>query len=661
MSVFKNIILIMIIAFSTPAIASLDEEAANAVETVVYEAAATLAAYKRQSNERFRKDRNQIEELAFQVASAKGTNKHQIEATRRLQRQLREAQSRFVAELAAKDRTYKTVIAGFRKDVEDIARTPEGVEALALYNAGEEVRALTLLDALEDLAFKAEENATQIRLNIRRAVRKRKNASLALEARQKGKFSTSDLIKRFEEITRLDPDVSSDLFQLTHLYMASGHLDLALDAAMRGELSAKEDYDRMAALKLMGDIKHFQGDQNAQLLDYRKALEIAKAHTAREPDSVEWRYLLSNSLKEMGDKLFSSGDDVSGLLNYQKSVEILETLAAREPDNMVWQYYLSQGHRRIGNLKLNLVLMRVMVDPEGLTAALQSFQRAFEIAKTLVAREPDKVEWQNNLSISHARIGEVHLHRLDWAAALLSYQNSIKIAKTLVTLEPDNGEWKVMLSAMHNEIGDLHYVRKDRASGLLSYKKSLEIDIALGAVDPGNFAHQHSIAVSHSKIADVQSMEGNWAVGLASYQKALHVLEELVARDASNVLWQRDLSTIHRRMGEAQLSLGNLSASLLSTQKWHEILKTLIVSDTFTWDQQISLSISYMEIGDVQQLQGKWAAGLVNYKKALHLVKALVPSDLNRGRIELLINRLNKKIQTCHDYGVEGADCVTTP
>src|SRR5215469_12852400 len=90
--------------------------------------------------------------------------------------------------------------------VQDIAATPEGAQALARFNSGDEVGALAILDDLR----RARDAARQKRANIESAAEARRIAQLALDARAKGKVTTTEAIARFEEVTRLDPGVFWD-------------------------------------------------------------------------------------------------------------------------------------------------------------------------------------------------------------------------------------------------------------------------------------------------------------------------------------------------------------------------------------------------------------------------------------------------------------------
>ena len=120
------------------------------------------------------------------------------------------AEEKYVAALAARDRAYAQEIAVFRAAVEDIAKTPEGVAALARFNAGDEIGALAVLDDLRA----ARDAARKKRDDIESAAEGRRIATLALEARAKGKLTTAQVIARFEEVTRLDPGVFWDWVDL---------------------------------------------------------------------------------------------------------------------------------------------------------------------------------------------------------------------------------------------------------------------------------------------------------------------------------------------------------------------------------------------------------------------------------------------------------------
>ena len=186
------------------------------VAAVLYAASVTQEAALRAADAKVRALRSQIERL-------------QAEGRQRAA-ELTDAQEQFVSALATRDRAYAEEIAVFRKAVQDIVTTPEGVVALARYNAGDEVGALSILDKLRA----GRDAARRRRATLESAAEGRRIATLALDARAKGKISTAQVIARFEEVTRLDPGVHWDWVELARLHKDAGSLAAAHHATADG-------------------------------------------------------------------------------------------------------------------------------------------------------------------------------------------------------------------------------------------------------------------------------------------------------------------------------------------------------------------------------------------------------------------------------------------
>ncbi|MEP3673278.1 MAG: hypothetical protein ABJM86_10025, partial [Hyphomicrobiales bacterium] len=186
---FLTLIVFLIASIAPPhAHASLDTEAE--VVAALISATATHEAELRVADQRIRAQRAKIEELRLQVALGEAEANAAVAV---IKRELTEKSETYIAELEKRDRAYAAEIALFRKDVEDIASTPEGLAALKLFNDGDELGALAILDDLRA----ARDKAREARINIESAVEARRIATLALEARNKGKLTTADLIKRY--------------------------------------------------------------------------------------------------------------------------------------------------------------------------------------------------------------------------------------------------------------------------------------------------------------------------------------------------------------------------------------------------------------------------------------------------------------------------------
>lgn len=132
--------------FSQPAQAAVNAEAE--VAAAMFAASATLAAYQKTADAKLRAERERIVALRAQLKRQRAGAAAATAAQREAEANLAAAERDFVAQLAEKDRAFAQEIAVFRDQVKDIAATPEGAEALAMFNDGDEIGAIEILDKL---------------------------------------------------------------------------------------------------------------------------------------------------------------------------------------------------------------------------------------------------------------------------------------------------------------------------------------------------------------------------------------------------------------------------------------------------------------------------------------------------------------------------------
>ena len=411
------------------------------VAAALYAASATQAAAERFADEKMRKQRTAIERLQAQLGAA-AANEKEIRA------QLTASQETYVTELAARDRAYSREIAVFRKAVEDISATAEGAAALARFNAGDEPGALAILDDLR----RARDAGRKKRADIESAAEGRRIAALALEARTKGKQTTAQVITRYEDVTRLDPDEFWDWVELARLYRDAGTLRAAMSAAKHAAETAADNRDRGVAFNELGNVLVGQGDRAGALAAYRKGLAIREALAARDAANTDGQRDLSISHEKIGDVLVAQGDGAGALAAYRKDLAISEALAARDPANTEWQRDLPAGHDRIGN---------VLVAQGDGAGALAAYRKGLAIRETLAARDPANTDWQRDLSVSHNKIGDVLVAQGDGPGRWRPIARASRIREALAARDPANTGWQRDLSVSHNKIGDVLVAQGD--------------------------------------------------------------------------------------------------------------------------------------------------------------------------------------------------------
>jgi tetratricopeptide (TPR) repeat protein len=512
------------------AIAAHDQSSTNLVPRVdaraevaaaLYAASATQAAAERVTDATIRAQRVEIERLRANVRVGAGRGEQ-------LRAALTTLQDEYVTALAARDRAYAEEIAVFRTAVQDIAATPEGAAALARFNAGDEISALAILDTLRS----ARDTARQKRADVESAAEARRIATLALEARAKGKLLTLQVIARYEEVTQLDPGVYWDWVELSRLYRAAGKPPDALRAAKAAAGTATNERERAISLDTAGDALFEQRDRLAALASYQASLTLLQQLAKSNPGDTGRQWDLSIAQSKVGDVLFYvQGDRLAALASYQDSLTILEGLVKAAPNAADWQRNLSVAHDKIGD---------VLVAQGESSAALASYQTALAISERLSKSDPSYALWQQDLSTWHNKIGNVLQEQGERTAALANYRASLSIRERLAKADPDNAAWQRNLLVAYGYVGEALLAQGERSAALASFQASVAIAERLAKVDPGPQG-QRDLAVLHNKIGDVLVAQGERLRALASYQASLNIAERLTEGDPGNAEWQRDM------------------------------------------------------------------------------------------------------------------------
>ena len=320
--------IIQLAAAQTVQVAAVDAEAE--IAAALYAASATQAAAQRVADVAIRNLRDEIERLRLDEALA---SDEALDVRARLESELAAKEREYVTRLAAKDREYAQEIAVFRNAVEDIASTPEGLRALALFNDGDELGAIAILDDLRAARDEAREAAAR----IRSAAEARRIAQLALEARNKGKLTTADLIARYEEITALDPGVHWDWVELRRLYFDIGDLPGAERAATGAMETAPDARARSVAFNEIGDVRVAQGDLPGALESYGAGLDIRERLAEADPGNAGWQRDLIVSYFKLARLHEAQKNSEEAITAYRRALAINVRLTALDGTNRQWK------------------------------------------------------------------------------------------------------------------------------------------------------------------------------------------------------------------------------------------------------------------------------------------------------------------------------------
>jgi tetratricopeptide (TPR) repeat protein len=245
----------------------------------------------------------------------------------------------------------------------------------------------------------------------------------------------------------------------------------------------------------------------------------------------------------LGDVLVAKGEHDSALAAYEEARRDAEALAEREPEKPDWQRDLSITHDRIAD----------MLFAKGqLDLALESCRRSLAIAEALAARDPANAGWQRDLSVAHERLGDALERHGDLDGALASLRSGLAIAEALVRREPERRERQWDLSVSLDRLGDVLHAKGKVGEAMAAYRHGLEIAETLAAIEPGRTAWQRDLAVSYHKVGSLEALGGNDSEARELLERGRGIIARLDRIAAYQAQWRADLS----KFDEALARLG---------------------------------------------------------------------------------------------------------
>ena len=324
------------------------------------------------------------------------------------------------------------------------------------------------------------------------------------------------------------------------------------------------------------------------------------------------------ALNETATSLLAIGDTAGALAAAQQALQIAKDLLAADPDNADRQSLLSVPYYNVGD---------VLMAQGKLDEALQAYRQSLAIVERLAAADPNNAGWSRDLSVSYNKVGDVLVPQGKLDEALQSYRQSLAIHERLAAADRSNTQWRRDLSISYEKVGNVLVAQGKLDEALQSYRQSLAINERLVAADRSNAEWQRDLSVSYNKVGDVLVAQGKLDEALQSYRQSLAIRERLAAADRSNAEWQRDLSLSYDNVGNVLVAQGKLDEALQSYRQSLTIRERLAVADRGNAEWQRDLSISYDKVGYVLDAQGELDDALQSCRQSLAIAERLTAAD----------------------------------
>ncbi|HEX6716207.1 MAG TPA: tetratricopeptide repeat protein, partial [Pyrinomonadaceae bacterium] len=273
---------------------------------------------------------------------------------------------------------------------------------------------------------------------------------------------------------------------------------------------------------------------------------------------------------QLGETLMAEGSLQDALNQFAINKRIAKRLLKREPEKADWQSELSNACSKIGSVLQNQGQLR---------KALHEYMASREIMQQLNKRDPKNPEWLRELSVAHNNLGSIYQAQGHSQKALREYKADKKIMQFLTHSNSENAGWQLDLSIAHNSIGQILEAQGRSTEALPEYQASKTIMKRLTKRDPENNDWLRELSVSHNKVGSIYQAQRHWARAMREYVSAKEIRLELTKRDPENAMWQRDLSVSLNRVGSLYQDKGELTNALEEYKASTEIMQQLTEQD----------------------------------------------------------------------------------
>jgi serine/threonine-protein kinase len=242
-----------------------------------------------------------------------------------------------------------------------------------------------------------------------------------------------------------------------------------------------------------------------------------------------------------------------------------------------------------------------------LKAALAAFERAFQLSRNLVARDPAGTKSRHLLCDSQSWIGQIHFDQGRAAPAQAAWQETLRLASEQRRRHPGDATWaRAVAAALHN-LGTAYELRGDLESALRSYRESLEIQRRLAAPD----ADRGLMAATLAFVSQALERQGDLQGALAERRAYVRLQEENLADHPEDPSLRLELATARGFLANLLATLGEDEAALADLRRSFDEISRLAAEDpdnavTRRWLGSIGSGLGVQE----------WIAG--NTAEAVH-------------------------------------------
>jgi non-specific serine/threonine protein kinase/serine/threonine-protein kinase len=335
----------------------------------------------------------------------------------------------------------------------------------------------------------------------------------------------------------------------------------------------------------------------------------------------EMRELLGTFLFDIHDNI----RDVPGTTNARamlvnKASKYLEWLSEQARQDVNLQLDLADSYIKMAGLKGNPFEMNLGKSRE----AIAGYQKAQEIAESILKGDPKNLRAQRYLALSNLRRGDVLALVGNRAEAIQRVRAALDLFLKIAALSPKSPEALMDLASAHEVFADL--VQSDRVQAIENLQGALDNWRFVLRLEPDSFRARRALGIVRMKVGDVRRVAGDAERALGDYQLASDEIERLW-NDTTREELRRVRAIAIGKVAHILNETGDRKSSLERYDRQRLIFEGLVQIDPSDTRAQMDLASSWINIGDTHFALGAAADSLAAYQKSMEILQKLSAAD----------------------------------
>jgi len=352
-------------------------------------------------------------------------------------------------------------------------------------------------------------------------------------------------------------------------WRARAEADLARDDARRRQLQAEGVLEFMVGnfrgeLKKLGRLSLVDGVGD-------KAMAYFASMDPRDlSDTALLRH--ATALSQIGENRLDQARFAEAEAAFLAAHARCLTLTNRHPRNgeMLFaraqvEFWLGVEHRKKGDLP-------------GANRWLTAYR---DSAVHLVALDPEKAEWQEELGYGHHNLAVLDMDQGNYKTARASFRAEMEILSRTSAAKPGGGDatLRFNIANLHSWLGSAAEWSGDFAEARAGYEEQVRRIEALVAAEPGTARWQVRLAEALAFTSDLAAASGRRAEALVEIRRARSLIDPLCAKDPANRAWQKLALVKRLREAELRYAEGDLAEAGRLAADVHAGIEKLVQAD----------------------------------------------------------------------------------